>query len=166
MDVMWGRRFASIVTGLLGAALVATAVSAPADAATRTVFSPTHTIGEGPLCGGTIDATATTGPRHRGSVTVFLRADLNTVFAPVPVWTCLVTATVHYRNLRTGAAGARHMTLSTSSVPRIQMCNPIIGGILCGSTGELRLRTGRGPVHAWITTSVPHLAGSARFTVF
>ena len=152
---------------LIGAALLSAAVDTPAQASTRTEFTPTHTLGSGPLCGGTVHAVASTHPLAPGTATVFLRAALTTYFAPSPVWTCLVRTTVHYRNPRTGATGSRSVTLSTSSQPRIMMCTPRVGGgLLCGTTAELKLHTGGGWVDAWVTTALPHIAGTARLNTF
>lgn len=152
---------------LIGAGLLTAAVDTPAQASTRTEFTPTHTLGSGPLCGGTVNAVAITHPLAPGTAVVLLQAALNTYFAPAPAWTCKVPTTVHYRNPRTGATGSRSVTLSTSSHSRIMMCTPLVGGgQLCGATAELKLRTGGGWVDAWVTTALPHIAGTARLNTF
>ena len=79
-----------------------------------------------------------------GRATVYLTAKLKAEPTLTLTWACDVPTTVHWVNTRTGWRGATSVTFTLTSLPQTKECTPIVNGVRCGTTAELRLNTGTG----------------------
>ena len=141
------------VTASIAAALVATA--SPASAAT-VAFTPTYTLGGGNLgCVGTVEAHVDPATSPKGNPWVWARAEFTFIPAISSAY-CGVDATMHWRNLDTGATG------STNAVP--------LGDNTPFSPTDamwvpFELHSGSGRVEVTITTNFPNIAPRTVFDV-
>ena len=159
----------NVGVGLLSGVLIALVPAAPASASTRVEYTPTYThgkTGSGPICGGKISGVVVTHPMAPGRATVYLTAKLKAEPTLTLTWACDVPTTVHWVNTRTGRRGATSVTFTLTSLPQTKECTPIVNGVRCGTTAELRLNTGTGQIRSWITARLRHIPGHARFQVF
>lgn len=161
----WRRWRCAAVVVAVTATLAAT-FAGPAHASTRIDYSPTFTVGSGPLCAGTISAAATTHPDNAGSVQVFLSMNMFVVNFLSQAYGCSTMTTVHWVNDATGAAGSSVIRLSQSWPGSDTRCSMTVEYYWCEKEGTITMDTGPGWIRSWITTDMPHIAGGAMINAF
>ncbi|MFI5716139.1 hypothetical protein [Nocardia sp. NPDC051750] len=150
-------RFAA-VAAVTGAVLAATSAPATASNYLPVDLPMTSTAAHGPGCGGEVWGGGNVYPDGDvpGTVDLQLKGWLKVFGIPAP-W-CSVTATVHWRNLDTGAAGAGSVSLGQGNGTPFFWAAPQLGNI--------RLITGAGRVTFTLTTDLPHTGSTTTFTVY
>lgn len=158
MDATHLRTMSTAAAAAAAAALMIGA-SAPASASEYLpvelplVTTAAHGLG----CVGDVWAVGNVYPSGpHGQVDLQLKGWLKVFGVPAP-W-CSVTATVHWRNLDTGATGAASDFLGDGNGFPFWWVAPQIG--------NLRLNTGPGRVEFTLTTDLPHAPSVTTFTVY
>ncbi|NLE80026.1 MAG: hypothetical protein GX610_10675 [Rhodococcus sp.] len=111
------------------------------------------TIAHGIMCAGDVVAQFATTEKTPGRIWASMAGQFVGISAQ-PGEHCFVTSTLSWRNHTTGASGTWSAVVSGSLPPFI------------GTGAGSYLNTGSGQVEFWLGTDLPHLPGTATFTVY
>lgn len=157
------RRIGYVVVVLCAVLGVSLAAASPAQAVRQVSQAETWTQANGPACGGFSTVSATSAPRlhnpdgstvdNRGMVRFWVQGSfLGISGTPYP---CDLSVRVHWRNLRTGAAGS---------------FGGVVSGVISVAPGpgrgiERYVRTGSGAVEFRLVPALAHIAAPPAWIV-